>query len=62
MFVAHYECDRHDHVLDACSAPGGKACHIAEVLMPEGQVDASDIHDHKIDLINFNIKITINKY
>ncbi len=24
--------------------------------MPEGQVDASDIHDHKIDLINFNIK------
>ncbi len=32
------------HVLDACSAPGGKACHIAEVLMPEGQVDASDIH------------------
>ncbi|CAI3010920.1 TPA: 16S rRNA (cytosine(967)-C(5))-methyltransferase RsmB [Staphylococcus aureus] len=57
MFVAHImNVDRHDHVLDACSAPGGKACHIAEVLMPEGQVDASDIHDHKIDLINFNIK------
>lgn len=45
MFVAHImNVDRHDRVLDACSAPGGKACHIAEVLMPEGQVDASDIH------------------
>ncbi|CDR24238.1 16S rRNA (cytosine(967)-C(5))-methyltransferase RsmB [Staphylococcus schweitzeri] len=57
MFVAHImNVGRHDYVLDACSAPGGKACHIAEVLMPEGHVDASDIHEHKIDLINFNIK------
>ena len=42
--------------LDACSAPGGKACHMAEILSPEGHVDATDIHTHKIDLINFNIK------
>jgi 16S rRNA (cytosine967-C5)-methyltransferase len=41
---SYMETIRYDHVLDACSAPGGKACHIAEVLMPEGQVDASDIH------------------
>lgn len=43
-------------VLDACSAPGGKACHIAEMLNETGQVDAYDIHPHKIDLIDFNVK------
>lgn len=45
-----------DQVLDACSAPGGKACHIAELLDGSGHVDATDIHEHKIDLIDFNIK------
>lgn len=45
-----------DQVLDACSAPGGKACHIAEILNGTGQVDATDIHEHKIDLIDFNIR------
>lgn len=57
MFVAHImDLDRNDSVLDACSAPGGKACHIAEILSPEGHVDATDIHDHKIKLIDFNIR------
>ena len=56
MMVAHImNLDRNDVVLDACSAPGGKACHMAEILSPEGHVDATDIHTHKIDLINFNI-------
>ncbi|MEB6332199.1 16S rRNA (cytosine(967)-C(5))-methyltransferase RsmB [Staphylococcus pseudoxylosus] len=45
-----------DKVLDACSAPGGKACHMAEILNGTGHVDATDIHEHKIDLIDFNIK------
>ncbi|WP_436860703.1 16S rRNA (cytosine(967)-C(5))-methyltransferase RsmB [Staphylococcus caeli] len=45
-----------DQVLDACSAPGGKACHIAELLDGSGHVDATDIHAHKIDLIDFNIR------
>lgn len=57
MFVGHIMgVDRHDSILDACSAPGGKACHIAELLAPEGHVDATDIHAHKIDLIEHNIK------
>lgn len=43
-------------VLDTCSAPGGKTCHIAEMLDQTGQVDAFDIHPHKIDLIDFNVK------
>ena len=56
MMVAHImNLGRNDVVLDACSAPG-KACHMAEILSPEGHVDATDIHTHKIDLINFNIK------
>lgn len=57
MMVAHImKLGRDDKVLDACSAPGGKACHMAEILSPEGQIDATDIHSHKIDLIKHNIK------
>nr|MDK7244894.1 methyltransferase domain-containing protein [Staphylococcus lugdunensis] len=40
----------------ACSAPGGKACQMAEILAPTGSVDATDIHAHKINLIKYNIK------
>lgn len=57
MFVAELaELNKTDIVLDACSAPGGKACHMAEIMFPNGHVDASDIHQHKIKLINQNIK------
>ncbi|MCD8859067.1 16S rRNA (cytosine(967)-C(5))-methyltransferase RsmB [Staphylococcus gallinarum] len=57
MFVAELmDINEGDMVLDACSAPGGKACHIAEVLNQTGHVDATDIHEHKIDLIDFNIR------
>ncbi|MEP9851717.1 16S rRNA (cytosine(967)-C(5))-methyltransferase RsmB [Staphylococcus aureus] len=57
MFVAELMgLEQGDEVLDACSAPGGKACHIAEVLNGTGYVDATDIYEHKIDLIDFNIK------
>lgn len=55
MFVANVLVpEPGDSVLDACSAPGGKACHIAELMANQGQVDATDIHEHKIELINFN--------
>ncbi|MBB6449347.1 16S rRNA (cytosine967-C5)-methyltransferase [Geomicrobium halophilum] len=40
------------NVLDACAAPGGKACHIAERLADNGQVIANDIHPHKQTLID----------
>lgn len=43
------------HVLDACAAPGGKTTHLAAYLK-EGSVEALDIHQHKIDLINENAK------
>ncbi|MFC0216067.1 16S rRNA (cytosine(967)-C(5))-methyltransferase RsmB [Paenibacillus chartarius] len=39
-------------VLDCCAAPGGKTTHIAEKLRGEGAVWASDVHEHKIKLID----------
>lgn len=57
MFVGYLMgVEDNDIVLDACSAPGGKACHVAELLSPSGHVDATDVHKHKIGLIKENIK------
>src|SRR5690625_2376988 len=38
------------HVLDACSAPGGKVTHIAEKMNDEGKVNAYDLHNKKINI------------
>ena len=43
-------------VLDCCSAPGGKACHIAELLEGSGIVYARDEKEDKIHLIEENRK------
>lgn len=39
-------------VLDACSAPGGKATHMAQLMQNRGVVVARDIHEHKLKLID----------
>jgi len=39
-------------VLDACSAPGGKATHMAQLMQNKGAVIARDIHEHKLKLID----------
>ncbi|MDX5476253.1 MAG: 16S rRNA (cytosine(967)-C(5))-methyltransferase RsmB [Bacillaceae bacterium] len=41
-----------DKVYDSCAAPGGKSTHIAELLKGTGKVISSDLHKHKIELIN----------
>ncbi|BCB03306.1 16S rRNA (cytosine(967)-C(5))-methyltransferase RsmB [Bacillus sp. KH172YL63] len=41
-------------VLDACAAPGGKTTHIAEMLSGTGEVNALDLHKHKVKLIDDN--------
>jgi 16S rRNA (cytosine967-C5)-methyltransferase len=38
-------------ILDACAAPGGKSCHMAEAMQGAGRIVAWDIHDHRAELI-----------
>lgn len=47
------------YVLDACAAPGGKAMHIAANFLDAekgGKLVALDIHQHKMNLINHNVR------
>lgn len=46
--------DENMNVIDLCSAPGGKATHIGEIMNNTGNVIACDIYEHKIKLINDN--------
>lgn len=45
-----------DNVIDVCAAPGGKSTHIAELLNGTGHVQARDINDYKVDMIEENIQ------
>ena len=44
-----------DYVIDVCAAPGGKATHVAELLHGTGHVQARDLTDYKVELIEENI-------
>lgn len=43
-----------DTVLDVCSAPGSKAMHMACLMNNEGSILCTDVHPHKLKLIEEN--------
>ncbi len=49
------EPEKGDVILDMCAAPGGKACHIAELIEDNGRVVAVDRNFKRISLLKENI-------
>lgn len=47
-----------DYVIDVCAAPGGKSLHMAEKLNGSGYVEARDLTEYKVGLIQENIERT----
>lgn len=45
-----------DYIIDVCAAPGGKALHLADKLDGTGMVEARDLTEYKISLIEENIE------
>lgn len=45
-----------NEVIDVCAAPGGKATHIADKLKQTGHIEARDLTNNKIELIEENKK------
>jgi 16S rRNA (cytosine967-C5)-methyltransferase len=43
-------------ILDACSAPGGKTAHLAGLSGNKANIYASDIHDHKLEIMSKGLK------
>ncbi len=44
-----------DYIIDVCAAPGGKSSHLAEKLQGTGMVEARDLTEYKVSLIEENI-------
>ncbi len=40
-----------DHILDVCSAPGGKTLYAATLMNNKGRIVAADIHERRLNLV-----------
>ena len=47
---------RGEYIIDVCAAPGGKSSHLAELLGGTGMVEARDLTEYKVSLIEENIE------
>lgn len=47
-----------DYVIDVCAAPGGKSLHVGDKMEGFGTVDARDVSQYKVNLIEENIRRT----
>ena len=57
MMVAEYaSVEPGSYVIDVCAAPGGKSAHMAEKLQGTGMVEARDVTDYKVELMEDNIE------
>lgn len=57
MYVAEWaEVKEGDYIIDVCAAPGGKSLHLAELLKGTGHVEARDLTEYKVSLIEENIE------
>ena len=45
-----------DRVLDACAAPGGKACHLLEVQPELGELVAMDVDKRRLEKVSDNLE------
>ena len=45
-----------DYVIDVCAAPGGKSLHVGDKMEGFGTVDARDVSQYKVNLIEENIQ------
>lgn len=43
-------------ILDACSSPGGKTTYIGEIVGDDAQIEAWDIHEHRVKLVEQTAK------
>ncbi|MDY3917496.1 MAG: 16S rRNA (cytosine(967)-C(5))-methyltransferase RsmB [Candidatus Limivivens sp.] len=59
MLVAEAAAPRwSDYCMDVCAAPGGKALHLADKLKGSGFVEARDLTEYKVALMQENIERT----
>ena len=47
--------EKESYIIDVCAAPGGKSSHLAEKMEGTGMVEARDLTEYKVSLIEENI-------
>ena len=52
LFLAPKE---NSKVLDICASPGGKTCHLAQIMNNSGEITANDLYTQRLELIKENV-------